>query len=82
MRLKLLFENIKHYLLLVIFILLVNVMIVSSLSVSLETNSFLNHVSTDEYKRMYNDFDIVIKSNTGLSLKGTRGEDDIYDLPS
>lgn len=44
-----------------------------------EIDKFTYHLSYDEYHLLYNDFDIVIESNTGLSLKGTRGEENQYD---
>ena len=79
MRLKLLFENIKHHLVLSFFILFTSIIIVTSITLAVETNSFLNHVTSDEYRVTNHDMDIIIKSNTGLSLKGTRGDNLEYD---
>lgn len=79
MRLKILYENIKHHLVLSLFIVFTTIVIVTSINLSLETNSFLNHVTSDEYKLVNHDMDIIIKANTGLSLKGTRGDNLEYD---
>ena len=79
MRLKLLFENIKHHFVLTCFILLTFTVIISSSILGLEIDNLTYHISSDEYHRINNDFDVVIKSNTGLSLYGTKGEDYKYD---
>ena len=79
MRLKLIFENIKHHLSLSCFIILTFFVIITSSVLAIEITLFTNHVSSDKYHRIHNDFDIVIKSNTGLSLKGTRGEENEFD---
>lgn len=79
MRLKLLIKNIKHHLLLSIFILFACTIFISSITLSLETNSFLLHVNQYSYSTLNHDYDLVIKSHTGLSLNGTRGENNEFD---
>lgn len=79
MQLKILFENIKHHLILSFFILFTSIIIVTSITLSIETNAFLYHVTSDEYRLANHDMDIIIKSNTGLSLKGTRGDSNEYE---
>ena len=79
MRLKLLFENIKHHFVLTCFIILSLTVLMTSVILSQEIDDFTVNLSQDEYKRMHNDFDIVITSNTGLSIKGTRGENNEFD---
>ena len=79
MRLKLLLENIKHHLILSFFILFTSIIIVTSLTLVFETNSFLYHMTKDEYRLVNHDMDIIIKANTGLSLKGTRGDNLEFD---
>lgn len=79
MRLKLLFENIKHYFSLTCFIILTFVVIISASILGLEIDNFTYHISSDEYHLNNNDFDVVITSNTGLSMYDTRGEENKYD---
>ena len=80
MQLKILFENIKHHLILSLFILFTTIIILTSITLSIEANSFLYHATSDEYSAINHNMDIIIKSNTGLSLKGTRGDNLEYDL--
>lgn len=80
MQLKILFENIKHHLILSLFIIFTAIVILTSITLSIEANSFLYHATSDEYSAVNHDMDIIIKSNTGLSLKGTRGDNLEYDL--
>lgn len=79
MRLKLILQNLLHHFGLTCFIILSFSIIISTGIFHTEIDRFTYHLSYDEYHLVNNDFDIVIESNTGLSLKGTRGDDNLYD---
>ena len=79
MRLKLLLENIKHHFLLSFFILFVSILTVSCLTLAFETESFLYQITKEDYLESNHNYDIVIKSNTGLSLTGTKGDNNEFE---
>lgn len=79
MRLKILIENIRHHFVLSFFILFISIVIVGFVTLSFETEEFLYHVTEENYSKDNHNFDIVIKSNTGLSLKGTRGDNQEFE---
>lgn len=76
MRIKLLLENIRHHFILSFLIVFVSVVMVSCLSLSFETEEFLYQINKEDYIDFNHNFDIMIKSNTGISSFGTKGEDE------
>lgn len=79
MRLKLMIENFKHHFVLSIFIILCMIFISGAFIITLECDNFMLHVSYEEYKHANNDYDIIIKSNTGLYLGNVNGENGEYE---
>lgn len=76
MRLKIVYNNIKKYLGLNILILIATICCNACLIMSFEVTDFGIHVAQSRIKRNYLDYDIVVKSTTGLSLRGTKGDND------
>ena len=76
MRLKIVYNNIKKYLGLNILILIATICCNACLIMSFEVTDFGIHMAQSRIKTNYLDYDIVVKSTTGLSLRGTKGDND------
>lgn len=79
MRIKMMIENFKHHLVTSIFILICTIFISGIFIVSFEFDKFLTHFAYNEYKTNNNNYDIVIRSNTGIYIGTVNGKNDEFE---